>query len=291
MFRSLKVRILIGSFGWLLSAAFAAADPPSAAHESLQSTLWMQTSLEYQMLTRQTYAAASERLPDLIRDRSHTAAVEQVDGYQDLPPAVVMDVDETVLDNSAYQARTILAGGSYDPETWAAWVEQSAAAVVPGAAEFIHFAAGHGVAVFFVTNRDAGGKSATLANLRRELQIPIPTDRVLCKGERPEWTSDKSSRRSRVASTHRIVMLIGDDVNDFVTLTGGDPTDPSDRYLAPARRARVGATFATRFGRSWFLLPNPNYGSWDAALLVDSDASDRESQLSVKRQQLQPEGR
>ena len=277
------------TLGSLVNAQDATPPPAvvTSSHETLQSTLWIQTSLEYAMSTQQVYRMAESKLDALVKDAWHTAAVEQTTSYRTKPPAIVIDVDETVLDNSSYQARTILSGDTFHPDTWSAWVNEENATAVPGAAAFLQYAFSRQVDVFFVTNRDVADKEPTRRNLERELSLAIHPDRLMCKGEKPDWTSDKSSRRRAVATTHRIVMLIGDDFNDFVTLTRGRPDDPKNRYVAPAERLRLGQTFLSRLGEHWFLLPNPNYGSWEAAL-SGGEPLDREATLKLKRKYLQP---
>src|SRR5690606_35019318 len=127
------------------------------ANENLHATLWTQTAAEYRAVALQTYAAARERLADALADPSWSAEVAQLraGGFEALPPAVILDVDETVLDNAPYQARLIRDGGVYTPETWAAWVEEAAAAAVPGALAFTRAADSLGVAVIYLTNRRA----------------------------------------------------------------------------------------------------------------------------------------
>lgn len=230
--------------------------PPSAA-AALNGTLWMQHGAGYVATTLQTYALAERALRRALEDSSHTAALEQAGReVADLPPAVILDVDETVLDNSPYNARRILAGAGYTPESFAAWTREAAAEPVPGALAFTRTADSLGVAVFYVTNRDHGWEEATARNLRR-LGFPLDStsDHLLTEGEREGWGSDKTSRRAWVARDHRILIQLGDDLNDFVDARGS---------TAAYRRALE--AHRDRFGESWFMLPNPTYGSWEGAV-------------------------
>jgi acid phosphatase len=167
---------------------------------------------------------------------------------------VILDLDETVLDNAPLQAQLVLEGTLYLPATWEAWVDKVAAGLVPGSKDFITFAASKGVRTFFVTNRTASEQEKTLANLAA-LGIPASDDTVLCVGENG-WTSDKTVRRALVAKTYRILLLVGDDMNDFV----------STANLSPAQRIGLAEKHASRWARDWILLPNPLYGSWERAL-------------------------
>jgi acid phosphatase len=238
-----------------------------AEHPTLFATLWQQTSAEYRAAAMQAYDEASEVLPIALADSGWTAAVEQEgDDFSTLPPAVVLDVDETVLDNSPQQVRTILAGGSFDPEVWGAWVEEARAPAVPGAREFLALADSLGVAVFYVTNRDQPLEAATRRNLESEgLPLDPEVDTILSRGERESWGSDKTSRREAIAERYRIVLLVGDDFNDFVLAR-----------LPREERDRLVERYADRWGDRWIVLPNPVYGSWEGALYEEADDTPEE---------------
>jgi acid phosphatase len=206
-------------------------------------------------------------LPIALADSGWTAAVEQEGhDFSMFPPAIVLDVDETVLDNSPQQARTILAGGSFDPEAWGAWVDEARAPAVPGAREFLALADSLGVGVFYVTNRDQPLEEATRRNLEAEgLPLDPDVDTVLSRGEREGWSSDKTSRRAAIAEGYRIVLLVGDDFNDFVPAR--IPREERDRLLERYR---------DRWGDRWIMIPNPVYGSWESALYGEADDTPEE---------------
>lgn len=242
------------------------------SHELLHSLLWMQTSAEYRTITATTYRLAEEALDRALRDRTWTAAVEQTGDFQDLPPAVILDLDETVLDNGPFEGRLIKDRTTFSQSKWDQWVQEADAQAIPGALEFIGAARRKGVTLFFIANRQARHESSTRKNLE-DLGIPLPKDldTVLLEGEAPyTWPSDKSSRRRHVADRYRILLLIGDDLGDFLSGAGD----------LPGNRLRL-AQQQQRWGISWFLLPNPIYGSWERSLysagLSDSD------RLAVKR--------
>jgi 5'-nucleotidase (lipoprotein e(P4) family) len=241
--------------------------PDPAENPTLFATLWQQTSAEYRAAAMQAYDEASEVLPVALADSGWTAAVEQEgDDFSMLPPAVVLDVDETVLDNSPQQARTILAGGSFDPEVWAAWVNEARAPAVPGAREFLALADSLDVALFYVTNRDQPLEEATRRNLEAEgLPLDPEVDTILSRGEREGWGSDKASRREAIAERYRIVLLVGDDLNDFVSAR-----------LPRVERDRLLERYGDRWGDRWIMLPNPVYGSWEGALYEEADDTPEE---------------
>ncbi len=229
--------------------------------ETLNATLWLQRAPEFRAIAEQVYRQAAEKI---AAPAPGSAALEQADAPADelarLPSAIVLDLDETVLDNSIYQARLLRDRANYSPATWGEWVKAGEAEAIPGAREFIATARRLGHTVFYISNRDCStpaptaddkcpAKTATMRNLVALGIDPAPDpDRMLLRGERPDWAA-KTARRAFVAANYRIVAMVGDDIGDFV--------DP---------RAYVGdrARLAPRFGTTWFLLPNPIYGSWTA---------------------------
>lgn len=258
---------------------------PYPGGENLHATLWTQTATEYRVLALQTYATATAALDDALADSSWSADVVQLraGGFEALPPAVVLDVDETVLDNSAYQARLVRDGAAYSSETWKAWVDEAAATAVPGALDFTRAADSLGVAVIYLTNRRDDEEAATRRNLEA-LGFPIATDydAVIARGERPEFApSDKAPRRAVVAERFRIVQQIGDNLGDF--LSGVDTT-------VEARLALV-EPYESWWGERWFVLPNPQYGSWESALFDHDYGLTREEQLRSKIEALDTAGR
>lgn len=254
----------------LPSAPAASVPLPLTGREQLNAVLWMQSSAEYAAITGQTFRVAAERLAGAALGPG-TAALEQTSmpaaALAALPTAIVVDLDETILDNSFYQARRARAGLGYDEPSWQAWMQEASAPALPGAADFLRRAASAGHAVFYVTNRDCleaapeaadpcPAQTATMRNLRA-LGLPGADHelRLLMRSERAEWrSSDKSSRRAWVAERYRIVLMVGDDLRDFV-----------DREVFASRREELSPLFGTR----WFLLPNAMYGSWDRGLSIE----------------------
>lgn len=279
---------LPGLFGrppWLVAAAAtllsgACASAPQG-RPNLDATLWVQTAAEYSSVSRSVYSAAARDLRAYLADSLLTAALEQEGSFSALPPAVILDVDETVLDNSPYQARLLITGEPYNSDTWAAWVGEGRAEAVPGALEFTDTATRLGITVFYVTNRRSSLEEATRQNL---VAVGFPVrgdlDVVLTRDERPDWGRSKSSRRRVVAGTHRVLLLVGDDLNDFVDVDG----------LSVMDRDALAERYADYWGKRWRMLPNPTYGSWERALfgyeygLTPAERTDR------KAENLEPRG-
>lgn len=249
--------------------------PSPAAVAVLDATLWMQTSAEYAALSRQTWTAASRLLPEALADTSWTAAIEQAAGAGTLPPAVIVDVDETVLDNSPYAARLIERDESFSEATWADWVEEAQARPVPGAVEFAREARALGIEIFYVTNRLANLEEATKRNLEAMGFPPgEAADVLLLKDEREEWGSDKETRRAWVAERYRILLLAGDDLNDFTTGARGAGVEA---------RAALVDRYEDMWGTRWIVFANPTYGSWVSALL---EGLDTPSSAEINRRKL-----
>jgi 5'-nucleotidase (lipoprotein e(P4) family) len=229
-----------------------AAIVPAAAQELLNSVLWMQGSIEYRASTAQTYRSAELALVRALAAPNWTAAIEQSGDYSAKPPAVVLDLDETVLDNSPYQARQIVDGTAFDGKTWTAWVAESKAGLIPGAADFLNFASMHGVRRIYISNRVCTNqKDDPTVTVLMRYGLLNRGDTLLCKTSDAD-SSDKSARRYQATAGHRVVLLIGDDIGDFLTVE----RDAKARDEALARYERW-------FGDRWFILPNPAYGSWE----------------------------
>jgi acid phosphatase len=167
-------------------------------------------------------------------------------------------VDEAVLDTGAFQAHLVETGRRFRPSDWEAWVREHDAAALPGAVEFVTHAAERGVRIFFITNRGRDQEEATRRNLQA-LGLPVDADgaNLLTLGEPSgRASSDKTERRRLVAASHRVVLIVGDDLNDFVP---GSQADPQAR-VALARRWR------SWWGTRWIIIPNPIYGGWERSL-------------------------
>ncbi|MEP7362554.1 MAG: HAD family acid phosphatase [Acidobacteriota bacterium] len=236
----------------------ASAQTLPDTHEKLVPTLWVQTSVEWPAAAVQAYRNAKLSLDQALKNKKSSAAVEQTAHFAKLPPAIILDIDETVLDNSPGQARQVMGKTGFVPAEWDRWVSEAAAREIPGAAEFCQYAASKKVTVFYVSNRDAKAEEPTRRNLKeRGFPLSDSVDTVLLRGEKPEWAaSEKSPRRQFIAEKYRILMLIGDDLGDFL---------PNIRTTVEKRR-ELAAAQAARWGRDWIMIPNPGYGSWESAL-------------------------
>ena len=265
MTRGLVLALSLIAAGSCATRGSGPVNPPAGSastarpHENLNAVLWVQTAVEYEASATQAYRLAALQLDAALKESSWSAALEQTSDASRLPPAVILDIDETVLDNSSYQARQIRDNSQFAADTWDRWCQEARATAIPGAAGFTQYAEKRGVTVFYITNRTANVEDATRRNLGA-LGFPLAAgiDTVLTRAERPEWqASAKGARRAHVARDYRIVLLVGDDLGDFVVDASGTSQE----------RAARAAPQADWWGRRWIMLPNPTYGSWERAII------------------------
>ncbi len=262
-----------------LIAVSAQAQSP-APNDGLDATLWTQTSVEHRANAIGMYKLAQTMLDRALDDNSWTAApAEQTGDYRNKPPAVVLDLDETVLDNSPYNAWRVDNDKGYSSKTWVAFVRSEQSLAIPGSLEFIECARSKGVRVFYLSNRKAPQEAATRDNLKA-LGYPIDDseDTVLLRGERPEWGSKKGSRRAVIAAKYRLVMLVGDNFGDFVD---GDKDSLAERRALADQHKDL-------WGSKWIVIANPMYGSWESAAFGHDYKLSRDRQREMKRDALTP---
>jgi 5'-nucleotidase (lipoprotein e(P4) family) len=262
------------------SAAPAVARTP--ADDSLYATLWQQTAVEHDLVYAGIYRDAQSKLLRALRDphwdalpKAERAAVRH-GSLRSLKPAVVLDVDETVLDNSPFQARQIMRGANaFNATAWNLWCKEASAKPLPGALEFTRYAAAHGVRVIFISNRARDLTDATIENLKRDgfpvadadavLNLGAPTPGCEAKG------SNKGCRRELIAHKYRVLIEIGDNLGDLLDIEENTPQG-RQRAIEPYRRW---------IGERWFALPNPVYGSWLNTL--DGTAKTAEDKRAAER--------
>ena len=232
-------------FGILLAAACASATPVATAPKPAPPAVpiyndihWFRTSAEYRGIALEVYRNATEHLPELAR------------GLASGTWAVILDADETVLDNSVNQRQLADRNEKFSEPAWSQWVRERAATAIPGAVEFTAKVHSLGGRIAIVTNRADSLCGPTRENLRA---VGVDADIVLCQ---PVGPSDKNPRFQKVQNgtavpgigALTVVAWIGDNIQDFPNLTQA------------VRDVRGGYV---DFGRRYYLLPNPMYGSWE----------------------------
>jgi len=221
------------------------------ARDYTNAVLWQQTSGEYRSLCFQAYNFARLSLKEALwADTSRK------------PNCVIVDIDETVLDNSAFQGHEIKKGLSYVSEDWTEWTNLAQADTVPGALAFLKFAASKSIETFYVSNRDEKDYAATLKNLQH-FGFPYADDAhlVVSKG-----TSNKEPRRQKISETYNILLLCGDNLSDFSNVF----------YRENKNTFGQVNTNQNLFGTKYIVLPNPMYGDWEKPLYQGEKLSDKD---------------
>jgi len=264
----MNVRYLM-PFGFLFLAA-CATDPTAPDPYRDGGLLWVKHSAEYRAITEQVYAKATSDLPGFIADTSWSVIPGQDDAAE-LPVAVILDVDETVVSNIDFQLTF-----ERPFENWKLdeWTRNTVATPIHGVREFVEAARAAGVTVFFVTNRPCEPidgiddpcpqRQSTIDDIS-EVGIETDADHVFLSDERG-WNREKSTRRNFVAETHRVIMLIGDDLGDFLPCVRKKPYAPCTNSATGADRAKMVEDSAHLWGNGWYILPNPMHGSWTSAV-------------------------
>ncbi|WP_302010170.1 5'-nucleotidase, lipoprotein e(P4) family [Veillonella parvula] len=236
------------------------------AETETMGLLWMRTSAEYRALAYQGYNVAMNAVKMAVTDPSH----------QRKPLAIVLDADETVVDNTKLMGESIVNGnGRFDAPWWRQAVHQGKSQAMPGAVEFLNKVHKQGVEIFYVSNRYAPvNLDVTIQNFK-ELGFPsVDKDHVLLF----EKDSDKQPRFDMIAKKYYVVVYMGDNTGDF-------PIGTKGKTLAE-RNAIIDA-HKEDFGTTFVVFPNPAYGSWVSALAKGYQNLSPEEQKQINNQYLQ----
>jgi 5'-nucleotidase (lipoprotein e(P4) family) len=208
------------------------------SEQMIMATLWYQHSAEARALYYQAYNLAKLRVEQALDTLPEGISL-----------AVVADIDETILDNSPSEGKNILDGKSYSPARWKDWTEQRSAKALPGSLEFARFLSKVGVDLYYISNRSTDELDATLDNLQR-LSFPFADkEHILLKSDQ----SDKTARRQLVMENNIIILLLGDNLNDFSNVF----EDRTENY-----GFNMVDKLSDEFGKRFIVFPNPLYGSW-----------------------------
>ena len=169
------------------------------------------------------------------------------------PVAVIVDADETVIDNSAYEAFLIGNDFGYSSKTWTPWMVVARATPIPGTLAFLNYAKAKNVEVFYVTNWKMVGYEGTEKNLRA-LGFPYVDKKHLLLRTKP---SDKQPRRDMVAKDYEIAFLMEDNLNAFLSVFHKKLI--ADRFAEVDKIKEI-------WGKRFIVLPNPTYGDWEGAI-------------------------
>ncbi|MBN2663376.1 MAG: 5'-nucleotidase, lipoprotein e(P4) family [Bacteroidales bacterium] len=215
----------------------------------LNAVAWFQQSAENEACYIQAFNLAKNQLILNIKNSS-----------TNLPKAVIVDIDETMLDNSPFEGYLIKNDLEFTSDLWSQWVQLAAAEALPGAIDFSLFAQQNNVEVFYVSNRHVDNFQPTLINLQQKGFAYADSSHVLLKST----TSDKTERRAIIAENFEIIMLIGDNLRDFDEKFKQRQTDFGKNLTSDN---------ANLFGTKYIILPNPMYGEWQKTYRSDNDTT------------------
>lgn len=279
---------------WAALSLAAAAQPAPLDSAGVYDKLWVQTSADYRAHCLQTYGWATRSLRErasLEGCRDAQGRLVETTNVREIPLAVIMDLDDTVIDMSVYRTFLHEMGREFELETWNSFLDYQAdhaeaCRSVPGALEFIAEAEKLGYTVFFISNRteltrpqtirvleklgvntknldkrmmlDAGAEED--ARQARALMARLGVAETSVEGQALlRAQSRKERRRVQVSLDYRPVAFIGDDLGDFLSFVPEAGASPEKILQA---RYQAVADERERLGRQYFILPNPMYGNW-----------------------------
>jgi 5'-nucleotidase (lipoprotein e(P4) family) len=230
------------------------------SQQLMMSTLWQQTAGEYDALCFQAFNLAKMQIDNMLANN--------IDPSQS---AIVVDIDETMIDNSFYEAELILSKKIYSSEDWNDWCRLLKAEAVPGALDFMNYASEKGFQLYYISNRKEEVETETIENLKA-IGFPMADkEHVFIRTEE----SSKLNRRAMVEENYKIVLLIGDNLADF--------SEKFEGLTIEERSSQVDNDKAS-FGVNYIVLPNPMYGDWEGAI-YDGDFGISDTLKNEKRNQ------
>lgn len=268
---AVAVSSIVSTYFVTVSTAQQGTQPaPTVADNEYQvaAVLYQQHAAEYRALAFQAFNIAKLRLDEDF-DKKNLKKLSKEERKK--IRAVVVDIDETVLDNSPQQAYLIKNRLPFNMPDWIDWGEKRAAKAIPGAVEFLKYADQKGVRVFYVSNRAVSQKQATMDNLK-SVGFPDVTDETLML---QTAESNKEPRRKIILEKHRIVLLVGDNLNDFAE--NFEKKSVADRFAETEKDKNL-------FGSKYIVLPNAMYGAWENSIYDNKRLT--EAEKTQKRKDL-----
>lgn len=227
------------------------------------STLWVQNAAEFRALSYQAFNSARLYLDRALLTKRNRKR-----------PAIVLDIDETVLDNSPYQAMNILKNRTFDRKYWDEWIKLAQAKAIPGAIDFLNYSHKKGVEVIYVSNRKIKGLDATYKNLLN-LGFPVKRQNIFLR----TTTSNKEERRQNILKNYDILILAGDSLADFSEVFHSKGTNDRNILVDKMR---------DDFGKKFIVLPNPMYGDWEGAMYNYEFSLDEDKKAKLRKGHLYP---
>lgn len=211
------------------------------SRENTMGALWYQNAAEVDALYQQGYNVATNKLKELLKQPTNK------------PYSIVLDIDETVLNNIPFQVKMVKDGTAFNPKLWDEWVQKAEATPVAGAKEFLQFADKNKVQIYYISDRTDAQVDATIKNLEAQ-GLPVQgRDHLMFK---KEGDKSKEGRRQEVLKHTNLVMLFGDNLVDFAEFSTKSEAD----------RDKMFEQLKAEFGDKFIIFPNPMYGSWESAV-------------------------
>lgn len=226
------------------------------------AVLWYQNSAEMRLSYYQAYNYGKH----LLKAKLDTLKTKK-------PKAVVLDLDESVLDNSPYEGMLIQKGLTYSYATWAEWTSKASAELLPGSQDFLNFADSTGVEIFYISNRTVSELGPTLENLNRYNLPNADSTHVLLK----EDSSDKTPRRNLVKENYEIILFLGDNLTDYSQIFA-DRDEKMAKDLVDQNKQELLNNFV--------MFPNPMYGEWESAIYKNDWSIADSTKLRLRRESI-----
>ena len=222
------------------------------------ATVWFQSSPELKALYYQGFNIAKERVVEYKKQNGSK------------PKAVVVDLDETMIDNSLFQGKMIQTGKPFTAEMWSEWVSLEMAEALPGAVEFTEFCLSENVEVIYLSNRTLDEQDATIRNMEKLGFAFVKPENFYLK----DTTSKKQPRRDQVLKKYDIILLLGDNLNDFAEIFENRASNWGQSNVDEQRE---------QFGRKFIAFPNPMYGDWEKNIYNFERVADEETRFTMRR--------
>jgi 5'-nucleotidase (lipoprotein e(P4) family) len=248
-------RILYGAAYLIILLLYVGCASPDALNQTNKipyAHLWKTNAAEHQANYIQTYNTARDQVINLINENGTV-----IDGK---PVAVVMDLDETVVGNSAFLVYLLRTGQKNVWTEWGVWEQNDFGYVplLPGALNFIKQVEENGITVCYVSNRLEKHRTD---NIKLLIELDIIQNAMEVEGANKirlllyTTTSDKQARFDEVETKFSIIAYVGDELTDFPGYYGLETADERE-FLVNQNK--------DLFGKKYFILPNPIYGPWES---------------------------
>lgn len=214
------------------------------------SVAWKQTAAEYRALYHQGFNLAKLRVAAALKDNKKSK-----------PLAIISDVDDTLLLTNDYWGFLVENHiDFFDDNIWDQWVAEDRFKASPGSKAFLNFCAENGVEIFYITNRNQGENTFQLAlrNLKKAEFPMVDSEHLTVLLE----SSNKEIVQKRIMRQYEVVVVLGDNLNDF-----------ERKYYVTDIDIRKSLVEINRlnFGNKHILFPNPTDGHWIRAIFGDSE--------------------